>query len=134
MPELAEDPSVSVATLPMPEPVAAASVSTEYAFLYALQQEALKAWHFNARRGVIEAVTGAGKTRLGLAAAFQAVRQGIKVLILVPTAERKTIRFVTLLPSPPDTRASHDSKWLGGQDAKREFRAFTAENPSVRAP
>ncbi|WP_146068874.1 sigma-70 family RNA polymerase sigma factor [Arthrobacter sp. ZGTC131] len=89
MPELAEDPSVSVAMLPMPEPVAAASVPTEYdyAFLYTWQQEALKAWHSNARRGVIEAVTGAGKTRVGIAAAFEAVRQGIKVLILVPTAE-----------------------------------------------
>lgn len=42
MPELAEDPAVSVATLPMPEPVAAASVSTSYAFLYALQQGGVK--------------------------------------------------------------------------------------------
>ncbi|WP_243753222.1 sigma-70 family RNA polymerase sigma factor [Paenarthrobacter sp. MSM-2-10-13] len=63
------------------------STSYDYAFLYSWQQEALKAWHSNARRGVIEAVTGAGKTRVGIAAAFEAIRQGIKVLILVPTAE-----------------------------------------------
>lgn len=63
------------------------STSYDYAFLYAWQQEALKAWHSNARRGVVEAVTGAGKTRVGIAAAFEAIRQGIKVLILVPTAE-----------------------------------------------
>lgn len=71
------------------EPAAAASVPTsyDYAFLYSWQQEALKAWHSNARRGVVEAVTGSGKTRVGIAAAFEAVRQGIKVLILVPTAE-----------------------------------------------
>lgn len=70
-------------------PAAAASVPTsyDYAFLYSWQQEALKAWHSNARRGVVEAVTGSGKTRVGIAAAFEAVRQGIKVLILVPTAE-----------------------------------------------
>lgn len=59
----------------------------DYAFLYPWQHEALDAWHNNARRGVIEAVTGSGKTRLGVAAAHEAVRQGIKVLILVPTAE-----------------------------------------------
>ncbi|WP_458107214.1 sigma-70 family RNA polymerase sigma factor [Arthrobacter sp. R3-55] len=63
------------------------STSYDYAFLYAWQQEALKAWHSHARRGVVEAVTGAGKTRVGIAAAFEAIRQGIKVLILVPTAE-----------------------------------------------
>ncbi|MCQ1947572.1 sigma-70 family RNA polymerase sigma factor [Arthrobacter sp. zg-Y1116] len=59
----------------------------DYAFLYPWQQEALKAWHSNARCGVIEAVTGSGKTKVGIAAAFEAVRQGMKVLILVPTAE-----------------------------------------------
>ena len=68
------------------EPVSV-STSYDYAFLYTWQQEALKAWHSNARRGVVEAVTGAGKTRVGIAAAFEAIRQGIKVLILVPTAE-----------------------------------------------
>src|SRR5688572_11083058 len=90
MPQLADDVSVQVTTLPsVPVTSAAPSVPIEYdyAFLYAWQQEALKAWHANARRGVIEAVTGAGKTRVGIAAAFEAVRQGIKVLILVPTAE-----------------------------------------------
>lgn len=90
MPELADDASHLSATLTrVPEAVPAASVPAEYdyAFLYTWQQEALKAWHSNARRGVIEAVTGAGKTRVGIAAAFEAVRQGIKVLILVPTAE-----------------------------------------------
>ncbi|MEN8583113.1 sigma-70 family RNA polymerase sigma factor [Burkholderia sp. RS01] len=90
MPELADDATLPVTTLTrVSETGAVASVPTEYdyAFLYAWQQEALKAWHANARRGVIEAVTGAGKTRVGIAAAFEAVRQGIKVLILVPTAE-----------------------------------------------
>jgi RNA polymerase primary sigma factor len=90
MPELADDASNPTSTLTrVPETVAAASVPTEYdyAFLYTWQQEALRVWHANARRGVIEAVTGAGKTRVGIAAAFEAVRQGIKVLILVPTAE-----------------------------------------------
>ena len=37
--------------------------------LYDWQKEALQAWNANGRHGVVEAVTGAGKTRLGLAAA-----------------------------------------------------------------
>ncbi|MDQ0692169.1 sigma-70 family RNA polymerase sigma factor [Arthrobacter sp. W4I7] len=90
MPELADAGPYPVATLPqVPVHAVPASVpaSYDYAFLYPWQQEALKAWHSNARRGVVEAVTGSGKTRVGIAAAFEAVRQGIKVLILVPTAE-----------------------------------------------
>jgi hypothetical protein len=70
-----------IATLPLvAAPVAPADVpaSYDYAFLYSWQQEALKAWHSNGRQGVIEAVTGSGKTRVGIAAAFEAVRQGIK--------------------------------------------------------
>lgn len=65
----------------------AVPTSYDYAFLYPWQQEALQAWHRNGRKGVIEAVTGAGKTKVGVAAAFEALRQGIKVLVLVPTAE-----------------------------------------------
>ena len=34
--------------------------------LYRWQREALEAWSANDRRGVAEAVTGAGKTRVGL--------------------------------------------------------------------
>ncbi|WP_104108662.1 sigma-70 family RNA polymerase sigma factor [Arthrobacter sp. N199823] len=70
--------------------------AADYGFLYPWQQEALDAWHNNARRGVIEAVTGSGKTRLGVAAAHEAVRQGIKVLILVPTAELQRQWLATL--------------------------------------
>ncbi|HEX9089591.1 MAG TPA: sigma-70 family RNA polymerase sigma factor, partial [Arthrobacter sp.] len=59
----------------------------DYPGLYAWQQEAMDAWRSAGRRGVVEAVTGSGKTRVGIAAAFEAVRQGFKVLVLVPTAE-----------------------------------------------
>ncbi|WP_280873198.1 MULTISPECIES: sigma-70 family RNA polymerase sigma factor [Micrococcaceae] len=72
--------------------------------MYAWQQEALKAWHANARRGVVEAVTGSGKTRVGIAAAFEAVRQGIKVLILVPTAELQRQWLASLQRDLPKAR------------------------------
>lgn len=107
MPELADAGSHPVATLPqVPVPAAPAPVpaSYDYAFLYPWQQEALKAWHSNARRGVVEAVTGSGKTRVGIAAAFEAARQGIKVLILVPTAELQRQWLVSLRRDLPAAR------------------------------
>lgn len=55
--------------------------------LWEWQAEALDAWHAADCRGVIEAVTGAGKTMLGLTALFEALRLGVKTLVLVPTAE-----------------------------------------------
>lgn len=58
--------------------------------LWTWQAEALDAWHQAGCRGVVEAVTGAGKTMIGITAAFEAFRQGIKVLVLVPTAELQT--------------------------------------------
>ncbi|MGG5171858.1 DEAD/DEAH box helicase [Pseudarthrobacter sp. J1738] len=90
MPELLDaesGPTASLTPLVVEDTSHSVPTSYDYAFLYRWQQEALKAWHSNARRGVVEAVTGSGKTRVGIAAAFEAVRQGIKVLILVPTAE-----------------------------------------------
>ncbi|SEQ04165.1 sigma-70 family RNA polymerase sigma factor [Arthrobacter sp. OV608] len=107
MPELAGAGSHPVATLPrVPVQVVPTAVpaSYDYAFLYPWQQEALKAWHSNARRGVVEAVTGSGKTRVGIAAAFEAVRQGIKVLILVPTAELQRQWLVSLRRDLPAAR------------------------------
>jgi superfamily II DNA or RNA helicase len=53
----------------------------------AWQQEALAAWRANGRRGVVEAVTGTGKTAVGVLAAAAAVEMGEKVLILVPGLE-----------------------------------------------
>lgn len=107
LPELADAGSHPVAMLPqVPVPAAPAPVtaSYDYAFLYPWQQEALKAWHSNGRRGVVEAVTGSGKTRVGIAAAFEAVRQGIKVLILVPTAELQRQWLVSLRRDLPAAR------------------------------
>ena len=65
------------------EPTAA----EDYPGMYPWQQEAVQAWRENGRRGVVQAVTGAGKTRIGIGAAYEALRRGLKVLVLVPTAE-----------------------------------------------
>lgn len=50
----------------------------------AWQQEALDAWLDAGRRGVVEAVTGTGKTAVGILAAADAVARGRRVLIIAP--------------------------------------------------
>ncbi len=45
----------------------------------------MEAWFADGRIGVVEAVTGAGKTRLGLAAMVDALERGRRVVIMVPT-------------------------------------------------
>lgn len=69
--------------------------------LFAWQEEAYEAWVEGGHRGIVEAVTGAGKTRLGLAAISAAAREGRQTLLLVPTIELLNQWFAeirTLLP------------------------------------
>ncbi|WP_168582806.1 DEAD/DEAH box helicase [Gephyromycinifex aptenodytis] len=53
--------------------------------LYPWQMEALEAWRRADRVGVVEAVTGAGKTRVGLAALAEALMDGLRVVVMTPT-------------------------------------------------
>ena len=80
------------------------SSADDYPGLYTWQQEAMDSWRAAGRRGVIEAVTGSGKTRVGIAAAFEAVRRGFKVLILVPTAELQSQWLRALKSGLPGAR------------------------------
>ena len=49
------------------------------------QTEALAAWRDAGRTGVVEAVTGTGKTRIGIAAVSEAAAAGMRAVVLVPT-------------------------------------------------
>ena len=55
--------------------------------MYEWQLEALAAWRRQGGRGVVEAVTGTGKTMVGVAAAIAELGCGGQVLVLVPTRE-----------------------------------------------
>ena len=55
--------------------------------LWAWQQEALQAWRKCGRRGIVQAVTGSGKTMVGVVAAVEALASHQKVCILVPGKE-----------------------------------------------
>lgn len=55
--------------------------------LYPWQKEALTKWKSQNYQGVVEAVTGAGKTRVGISAMIEELEQGGFVLIIVPSLE-----------------------------------------------
>ena len=55
--------------------------------LYPWQEDALKTWGQQGCRGVIEAVTGTGKTMIGVAAALDELWRRGQVVVLVPTVE-----------------------------------------------
>ena len=90
------------------------SAAEDYPGMYPWQQEAVQAWRDNGRRGVVQAVTGGGKTRIGIGAAFEALRQGLKVLVLVPTAELQQQWTATIREALP--RARRGTLGDGGAD------------------
>ena len=53
--------------------------------LYRWQHDALTAWHGCGRRGVIEAVTGSGKTDVAITAIADALERELFVLVIVPS-------------------------------------------------
>ncbi len=55
--------------------------------LYPWQVDALEAWRRRGSRGVVEAVTGTGKTRVGVAAVLNELYHLGQALVLVPTVE-----------------------------------------------
>lgn len=80
------------------------TAAEDYPELWTWQQEAIQAWRDNERTGVVEAVTGSGKTRVGTAAAFEAIRQGMRVLVLVPTSELQRQWISTLRRDLPGAK------------------------------
>ncbi len=72
--------------------------------LYRWQVDALVAWRQCGRRGVVEAVTGSGKTDVAIAAAAEARSRGRFVLILVPTRVLMEQWCARLADAMPDAR------------------------------
>src|SRR3954451_8862661 len=72
--------------------------------LYRWQLDALVAWLRCGRRGVVEAVTGSGKTEVAIAAASDALRRGRFVLVLVPSRVLMEQWYTALRATLPDAR------------------------------
>src|SRR4051794_16497443 len=79
-------------------------LETEHQELYRWQLDALAAWLRCGRRGVIEAVTGSGKTDVAIAAIVDALRRGRFVLVLVPTRVLMEQWHGRLLAALPEAR------------------------------
>src|SRR5260370_14273146 len=78
-----------------------APLSSETRELYRWQLDAPVSWLRCGRRGVIEAVTGSGKTDVAIAAASDALRRGRFVLVVVPSRvlmEQWHHRLTTAMP------------------------------------
>ena len=71
----------------VPELLAAELTWSPTLALYRWQERALRAWVATGQRGVIEAVTGAGKSRLAIASVEMELRTGGRVVVLVHTRE-----------------------------------------------
>lgn len=72
--------------------------------LYAWQADALEAWEQHGYRGVIEAVTGTGKTMVGIAATLDELARRGQVVVLVPTVELQHQWVAELEPRLPAHR------------------------------
>ncbi len=78
--------SLAAAEVPGVEPLPLRSRALPVT-LYRWQDEALAAWRDRNRQGVVEAVTGTGKTMVGVAAAAEELARGGQVCVVVPTRD-----------------------------------------------
>jgi superfamily II DNA or RNA helicase len=87
------------------------------------QREALSVWEQAGRRGIIEVVTGGGKTRFALAAATrwkQSQQKDSAVLIIVPTSALQDQWYVNLT-NDLGILKNQISVWPEERDTSREF-------------
>ncbi|WP_459963560.1 DEAD/DEAH box helicase [Nocardia sp. IFM 10818] len=98
-------------------PSAPADPKTCYAgpSLRAWQSEALYAWMDHGRRGLVEAVTGSGKTTVGARAIAMALDEGRPAVVLVPGIDLQNQWFERLRSALP----SHRIDRLGGNGPAR---------------
>jgi superfamily II DNA or RNA helicase len=97
--------------------------------LYRWQLDALISWLRCGRRGVIEAVTGSGKTDVAIAAAADALRRDRFVLVVVPSRvlmEQWHVRLTAALPGVRIGRL--------GDSGRTARRRATCWSPPVTRP
>ncbi len=97
-------PTAPARTVPSDSSNPVPPVPPAFPALYRWQTAALAAWRQANCRGVVEAVTGTGKTVVGLAAACAELAGGGQVVVLVPTRELLT-QWLTVARAavPPGT-------------------------------
>lgn len=96
--------------------------------LRAWQREALDAWDAAGRSGIIEAVTGAGKTTLGIAAAEAALNRGRGVLVVVPSVDLLNQWYSALSTGLPDRRIGRRGAGHGDTLAATDLLVSTVQS------
>lgn len=99
-------------------------MSRLYGEMHSWQQDALNAWERNSYVGIVEAVTGSGKTFLGVLATAKALDDGYGVVVVVPTRvlQEQWIDELDLFLAKNDDEESVVVGGLGGEygsDLKR---------------
>ena len=99
-------------------------ISNLYSPMHSWQRKALEEWEENEHVGIIEAVTGSGKTFLGILAAAKALDDGFGVVVVVPTRvlQEQWIDELNLYLAKNDEEDSAIVGALGGEygtDLKR---------------
>lgn len=106
--------------------------------LYGWQADALGAWRGQGRRGIVEAVTGTGKSRLGIEAIADALVSGQRAAVLVPTQELQE-QWATTLGGHLPKSVRIGRLGGGGQDTLRSRDVVvsivnSARHGGLRAP
>ena len=91
--------------------------------LYPWQAAALTAWKKAGHRGVVQAITGSGKTRVGLEAADAALANGQGVVVVVPTKllQAQWIKTAAWLPQSSRPEAGHLSVATASTASKASY-------------
>ena len=84
--------------------------------LYPWQRDALQEWRRRGGRGVVEAVTGTGKTRVGLAAVLDELHRRGQAVVLVPTVELQNQWMAQLEALLPASQSAGRMGAGGGDD------------------
>lgn len=103
-------------------------------FLYRWQFEALASWLRCGRRGIVEAVTGSGKTNVALAAAADANRRGLFVLVVVPSRVLMNQWAFHLAQALPDCQIGRLGDTYSDRVAGCDVLVTTRHSASTRRP
>ena len=102
--------------------------------LYRWQFEALISWLRCGRRGIVEAVTGSGKTNVALAAAADANRRGLFVLVVVPSRVLMNQWALRLTQALPGCRIGRLGDNFNDEVAGCDVLVTTRHSASTRHP
>src|SRR4051812_48400562 len=102
--------------------------------LYRWQLDALVSWLRCGRRGVIEAVTGSGKTDVAIAAVSDALRRGRFVLVVVPSRVLMEQWYGRLRAALPPARIGRRGDSGGDSPDSCDVLIATRHSPAAYKP